>query len=161
MSEIIIDKNAKQITFTNNGIGFSQFGIADEVLDLIENQIKEIKRLKRRLEEYQEYVEINHKEIERLKEREKMLQESFSDLKKGIEKERKYWLCERTDCCGRIKDSKKYSSLYQENKRLNNKLKDIKSQLDYLETYSSKEDVFEDMKGRLDRINKIIGSDKE
>lgn len=101
------------------------------------------------------------KEIERLKERENMLQESFSDWKKGIEKERKYWLCERTDCCGRIKDSKKYSSLYQENKRLNNKLKDIKSQLDYLETYSSKEDVFEDMKGRLDRINKIIGSDKE
>lgn len=48
-----------------------------------------------------------------------------------------------------------------ENKRLNNKLKDIKSQLDYLETYSSKEDVFEDMKRRLDRINKIIGSDKE
>ena len=55
------------------------------------------------------------KEIERLKERENMLQESFSDWKKGIEKERKYWLCERTDCCGRIKDkfSKiKYKSLY-------------------------------------------------
>ena len=51
--------------------------------------------------------------------------------------------------------------LEKENKRLNNKLKNIKSQLDYLETYSSKEDVFEDMKGRLDRINKIIGSDKE
>lgn len=49
----------------------------------------------------------------------------------------------------------------EEIERLNNKLKDIKSQLDYLETYSSKEDVFEDMKRRLDRINKIIGSDKE
>ena len=45
--------------------------------------------------------------------------------------------------------------------RLNNVIKDIKSQLDYLETYSSKEDVFEDMKRRLDRIDKIIGSDKE
>ena len=43
MSEIIIDKNAKQITFTNNGIGFSQFGIANEILDLIEQQRKEIK----------------------------------------------------------------------------------------------------------------------
>ena len=106
-------------------------------------------------------IDNQQQEIERLKEREKKLQESFSDWKKGIEKERKYWLCERTDCCGRIKDSKKYSSLYQENKRLNNKLKDIKSQLDYLETYSSKEDVFEDMKRRLDRIDKIIGSDKE
>lgn len=108
-----------------------------------------------------DYIQQKDKEIEKLKEREKKLQESFRDWKKGIEKERKYWLCERTDCCGRIKDSKKYSSLYQENKRLNNKLKDIKSQLDYLETYSSKEDVFEDMKGRLDRINKIIGDDKE
>ena len=49
----------------------------------------------------------------------------------------------------------------KEIERLNNKLKDIKSQLDYLETYSSKEDVFEDMKRRLDRINKIIGSDEE
>lgn len=49
----------------------------------------------------------------------------------------------------------------KEIERLNNKLKDIKSQLDYLETYSSKEDVFEDMKRRLDRIDKIIGSDKE
>ena len=39
---------------------------------------------------------------------------------------------------------------------LNNKLKDIKSQLDYLETYSSKEDVFEDMKRRLDRIEDIV-----
>ena len=46
-------------------------------------------------------------------------------------------------------------------KRLNNIIKEIRNQLDYLETYSSKEDVFEDMKIRLDRIDKIIGSDKE
>lgn len=49
----------------------------------------------------------------------------------------------------------------EEIERLNNIIKDIKSQLDYLETYSSKEDVFEDMKRRLDNIDKIIGSDKE
>ena len=49
----------------------------------------------------------------------------------------------------------------KEIERLNNVIKDIKSQLDYLETYSSKEDVFEDMKRRLNRIDKIIGSDKE
>ena len=40
-----------------------------------------------------------------------------------------------------------------------NIIKEVKSQLDYLETYSSKEDVFEDMKRRLDKIEKII--DKE
>ena len=44
----------------------------------------------------------------------------------------------------------------KEIERLNNKLKDIKSQLDYLETYSSEKDVFEDMKRRLDRIESIV-----
>lgn len=40
-------------------------------------------------------------------------------------------------------------------------IKEVRNQLSYLETYSSKEDVFEDMKRRLDRIDKIIGVDKE
>lgn len=35
--EIKINKMAKSITFINNGIAFSQFGIADEILDLITN----------------------------------------------------------------------------------------------------------------------------
>ena len=56
MSEIIIDKNAKQITFTNNGICFSQFGIANEVLDLIENQTKEIEKLHSIIKEVREYI---------------------------------------------------------------------------------------------------------
>ncbi len=42
-----------------------------------------------------------------------------------------------------------------------NIIKEVRNQLSYLETYSSKEDVFEDMKRRLDRIDKIIGSEKE
>ena len=54
-----------------------------------------------------------------------------------------------------------YDDATEEIERLNKIIKDIKSQLDYLETYSSKEDVFEDMKRRLDRIDKIIGSDEE
>ena len=49
----------------------------------------------------------------------------------------------------------------KEIERLNNIIKEVRNQLDYLETYSSKEDVFEDMKRRLDRIDKIIGSDEE
>lgn len=44
----------------------------------------------------------------------------------------------------------------QEIERLNKIIKDIKSQLTYLETYSSKEDVFNDMKRRLDRIERIV-----
>ena len=46
--------------------------------------------------------------------------------------------------------------LLEEIERLNNIIKDIKGQLNYLETYSSKEDVFEDMKRRLDRIESIV-----
>lgn len=40
--------------------------------------------------------------------------------------------------------------------RLNNIIKDIKSQIDYSETYSCQEDVFNDMVRRLDRIENII-----
>ena len=52
-------------------------------------------------------------------------------------------------------------AVIKEIERLNNIIKEVRNQLSYLETYSSKEDVFEDMKRRLDRIEKIIGSDKE
>lgn len=45
IKDIKIDKNAKSIFFINNGIGFSQFGIADEILDLIINLQEEIKTL--------------------------------------------------------------------------------------------------------------------
>ena len=54
---------------------------------------------------------------------------------------------------------KKIKDKDKEIERLNNIIKEIKAQLDYLETYSSKEDVFEDMKRRLNNIEKII--DKE
>ena len=50
----------------------------------------------------------------------------------------------------------KYIDELEGNKRLNNIIKDIKGQLNYLETYSSKEDVFEDMERRLDRIESIV-----
>ena len=45
MNEIKINKQAKSITFIKNGIAFSQFGIAKEILDLVDNQQQEIDRL--------------------------------------------------------------------------------------------------------------------
>ena len=60
------------------------------------------------------YITILEEENERLKEKENKLQEKFKDWKKEIEKERKHYLCDRTDCCGRIKNSRKYNSIYQE-----------------------------------------------
>ena len=41
--EIKINKANKSITFINNGIAFSQFGIADEILDLITNLQQSLK----------------------------------------------------------------------------------------------------------------------
>lgn len=85
------------------------------------------------------YITLLEEENERLKEKENKLQEKFKDWKKRIEKERKHYLWDRTDCFGRIKDSKKYRTLYQEIERLNNiinELEDmivIKLQRDYHE----------------------------
>lgn len=45
--EIKINKLNKSITFINNGIAFSQFGVADEILDLITNLQKENEELKK------------------------------------------------------------------------------------------------------------------
>ena len=45
-----------------------------------------------------------------------------------------------------------YENTKNQLQKKDNIIKDIKSQLDYLETYSSKEDVFEDMKRRLNKI---------
>ena len=66
--------------------------------------------------------------------------------------------CYMNDGQCRYTVNKKYS---QEN--LIKSLQDINNQLTYLETYSSKEDVFEDMKRRLNNIetivNNILGSE--
>lgn len=69
--EIKINKSNKSITFINDGIAFSQFGIADEILNLIANlqqdntmyaQLKdeyeeEIKDLQQRIDKAIEYIE--------------------------------------------------------------------------------------------------------
>ena len=45
IKEIKVNKSNKSITFINNGIAFSQFGVADEILDLITNLQEERKTL--------------------------------------------------------------------------------------------------------------------
>lgn len=50
--EIKVNKANKSITFINNGIAFSQFGVADEILDLITNLQEENERLKELDENY-------------------------------------------------------------------------------------------------------------
>lgn len=55
MNVITINKQAKSIIIINNGIAFSQFGIAKEILDLIDNQQQEIDRLNNIINELEEY----------------------------------------------------------------------------------------------------------
>lgn len=98
-------------------------------------------------EELNSVIDRAEDEYQKLKDKVIEQQEEIERLNKGY--------CKFKRECG------KYATCLRENQlkeieRLNNKLKDIKSQLDYLETYSSKEDVFEDMKRRLDRIENIV-----
>lgn len=67
-NEIKVNKANKSLTFINNGIAFSQFGIADEILDLITNLQHQISLMK---EDIREGKEINgelQQENKRLKE---------------------------------------------------------------------------------------------
>ena len=57
MNEIKINKQTKSITIINNGIAFSQFGIAKEILDLVDNQQQEIDRLNNIINELEKYLE--------------------------------------------------------------------------------------------------------
>lgn len=57
IKEIKIDKNAKSIFFINNGIAFSQFGVADDILDCITNLQQELEDYKSRIEKAVEYIE--------------------------------------------------------------------------------------------------------
>ena len=87
-----------------------------------------------------------------------MSEERLQEIKDSIEFQ--YTLAKAKGYDNALLFTNEEEELVEEIERLNKIIKDIKSQLDYLETYSSKEDVFEDMKRRLDRIDKIIGSYK-
>ena len=114
------------------------------------------------VKELLEHIYNQDKEIERLKERENMMQERFRDWKKEIEKERKYWLCERTGCCGRIKDSKKYSSLYQENKRLNNIIEEARKYIEQEEISIIYQELgLQQINVKNELLDILKGSDKE
>lgn len=54
--EIDINKFNKSITFQNRGIGFTQIGIAGEILDLIDDLQQENKRLKDNWNKLKKYI---------------------------------------------------------------------------------------------------------
>lgn len=67
IKEIKINKTNKSITFINNGIAFSQFGIADEILDLITNLQQELKEANDSVEWWTNRFKAVQQENERLK----------------------------------------------------------------------------------------------
>lgn len=56
IKEIKVNKANKSITFINNGIAFSQFGVADEILDLITNLQQENDRLNNIINELEDII---------------------------------------------------------------------------------------------------------
>lgn len=56
MSEITINKYSKSITFINNDIAFSQFGVADEILDLINNLQNQLQQKENTIKEVRELI---------------------------------------------------------------------------------------------------------
>lgn len=63
--EIKVNKANKSITFINNGIAFSQFGVADEILDYItnlQNQLEEKTYLYNKLDTESKYAITNLQE---------------------------------------------------------------------------------------------------
>lgn len=88
---------------------------------------------------------------------EKLKIKNINDLLDVFENTDGYYLGDYT--CFQIADY--IRKMYNQLQKKENIIKKIKSQLDYLETYSSKEDVYEDMSRRLNRIEKIIGENND
>ena len=59
MSKIYIDYNSRTLVFENNGISFSQMGIAKEILDLIVNQQDRIDKAIEYIKENTEIALVN------------------------------------------------------------------------------------------------------
>lgn len=59
--EIKINKNNMSITFINNGIAFSQFGVAPEILDYITDLQQENEKLNNIINELEKYLEEHSK----------------------------------------------------------------------------------------------------
>ena len=95
--EIKINKTNRSITFINNNIGFSQMGVAPEILDLIENQEQEIERLKKANKKLQRIANKNEVENFVLKSIIKEVREKIEDIKSNYFKrydDEVYKLCD-------------------------------------------------------------------
>lgn len=129
--EIKINKMNRSITFINNNYCFSQFGVATEILDLIESQKQEIKRLK----EDNEYL--NKVNIELSTEKNRL----NNIIKNGINEELRKELDEILKC----------------NQAQASRIDKTKAKLQNMFDNGDENTILDD----LLELDKILGSDKE
>ena len=104
-------------------------------------------------------------ENQELKEKNETIQEKFKEWKKDIEKERKFYLCER-DCAFRLKESKKYLSYTRQIEQLlqeNQKLKDrINKSIKYMKNNATSNyfDKEKNMFRREEDLLKILNEEE-
>ena len=109
-------ENDKTTIFTN------------QELKMIDDYINELEAYKYNMDS--DYLRLE-KENKELKEKNETIQEKFKEWKKDIEKERKFYLCER-DCAFRLKESKKYLSYTRQIEQLEKENKKLKEVIDKL-----------------------------
>ena len=127
-------ENDKTTIFTN------------QELKMIDDYIKELEAYKYNMD--RDYLRLE-KENKELKEQNETIQEKFKEWKKDIEKERKFYLCER-DCAFRLKESKKYLSYTQQIEQLQQENQELKKQVDYLRrSIERKEEIITDAQNEI------------
>ena len=87
-----------------------------------------------------EYIDNLQQQNLKLKKQNKTIQEKFKEWKKDIEKERKFYLCER-DCAFRLKESKKYLSYTQQIEQLQQENKELKERINKAIDYIRSNDI--------------------
>ena len=122
-NEIKINKANKSITFINNGIAFSQFGIADEILDLITNLQQDTEMYAQLKDEYEEEIKDLQQENEELKK--KLDRRYYKNEYERIKQENE-----------RLKEEQEYNNYCD--KQLRKKISNLEYKITTLENYKSR-----------------------
>ena len=98
-----------------------------------------------------EYIDNLQQQNLKLKKQNKTIQEKFKEWKKDIEKEQKFYLCER-DCAFRLKESKKYLSYTQQIEQLQQENQSLKKELEE----KNKPQIFIDTQDIEEHNDKVV-----
>ena len=128
------------------------YNLLEEKMARLINKNKELNQKYENAENNDKVVDKVNWENQKLKKQNKTIQEKFKEWKKDIEKERKFYLCER-DCAFRLKESKKYLSYTQQIEQLQKENQKLKKELEEYNRLS--------FKHLNDKCNKLENQQKE